>query len=75
MQLYYTDAIIVEGYKQENTSCMMNINVKASKHLQMQLSNTFKRSCTMTKWVSFQGCWDGSIHANITSIHLRTKIT
>jgi hypothetical protein len=68
---YYIVVITVEGHK---LCCMMNIIANISRHLQIQLSNTFKRSCTMTKWASFRGCRDGSTYAIITSIDLRTEI-
>ena len=44
---------------------LMNIDAKFStKYWQTASSNTLKRSYTMTKWDSSQGCKDGTIFAN-----------
>ena len=44
---------------------LMNIDAKSStKYWQTTSSNTLKRSYTMTKWDSSQGCKDGTIFAN-----------
>ena len=44
---------------------LMNIALKFStKYWQSASSNTLKRSSTMTKWDSSQGCKDGTIFAN-----------
>ena len=44
---------------------LMNIDAKIlNKIWQTTSSNTLKRSYTMTKWDSSQGCKDGSIFAN-----------
>ena len=44
---------------------LMNIDAKfLTKYWQTTSSNTLKRSYTMTKWDSSQGCKDGTIFAN-----------
>ena len=44
---------------------LMNIDAKFStKYWQTASSNTLKRSYTMTRWDSSQGCKDGTIFAN-----------
>ena len=44
---------------------LMNINAKIlKKYWQTASSNTLKRSYTMTKWDSSQGCKDGTIFPN-----------
>ena len=45
---------------------LMNIDAKIlkKKYWQTASSNTLKRSSTMTKWDSSQGCKDGTIFAN-----------
>jgi hypothetical protein len=43
----------------------MNTDAKIfNKMLAKEFNNTSKRSCTMAKSVSFQGCKDGSIYVN-----------
>ena len=44
---------------------LMNIDAKSStKYWQTASSNMLKRSYTMTKWDSSQGCKDGTIFSN-----------
>jgi hypothetical protein len=44
----------------------MNINAKIfNKILAIEFKKTSKRSHTMTKMVSFQGCKDGSTYINL----------
>ena len=49
--------------KKENFRPISLMNIDA-KYWQTACSNTLKRSSTMTKWDSSQGCKDGTIFAN-----------
>jgi hypothetical protein len=42
----------------------MNIDAKILNKIQTEFNTTSKRSYTMTKWFSFQGCNDGSTYIN-----------